>query len=71
MPDNYTISYLNLPYKVFGFTIYDGEDDFYTIYLNSRHSIFEQEKTFRHELNHILCGDLRQNVNINEIEFIR
>lgn len=71
MPDNYTINYMDLPYKVFGFTLYDKADDFYTIYLNSRHSEFEQRKTLKHEMNHILCGDLVSDVNINEIEFMR
>lgn len=71
MPDNYNIFYANLPNKVFGFTLYNGEDDFYSIYLNARHSYYENQKTLRHELNHILCGDLIRNVNINEIEHVR
>lgn len=71
MPDNYTVFYINLPPKIFGFTIYNGEDDYYTIYLNAKHSYYEQEKTFKHELKHILCGDLSNIVNVNEIEFLR
>lgn len=71
MPENYTIFYVNLPNKVFGFTVYSSEDDYYSIFLNSRHSWYEQQKTLDHELNHILCGDLIRNVNINEIEYVR
>lgn len=71
MPENYTINYLNLPYKIFGFTLYDGAEDYYTIYINLRHSYQEQKKAIKHELNHILYGDLLHNVDVNEIEFLR
>lgn len=71
MPDNYTITYMNMPFKIFGFTLYDGNDDYYTIFVNARHSFYEQQKTLKHELNHIIQGDLKSNVNINEIEFCR
>lgn len=71
MPDNYTINYTNLPYKVFGFTIYNGEEDFYSIFVNIRHSYAEQMKTIKHELNHIINGDCREFVRVNDIEYIR
>lgn len=71
MPDNYTVIYKNLPYKIFGFTIYNGEDDYYTIYINIRHSVIEQKRTFKHEINHIISNDFKRIVNVNNIEFLR
>lgn len=71
MPENYNIFYIDLPNKIYGFTLYDKADDFYSIYLNSRHSYYENQKAFEHEMNHIILGDLKRPVDINKIEYVR
>lgn len=68
MGDNFQVIYLNLPYKVNGFTVYNACDDFYTIVLNARLSYSNWEKTFKHELKHITHDDFIKFKNVNKIE---
>lgn len=49
------IRYVNLPLSVKAYTLTDPNDDF-NIYINSNHSIDEQEKAKAHELSHIEKG---------------
>jgi hypothetical protein len=66
--DNYAVFFVNLPYKVHGFTIHDGCDDFYTIILNSRLSHFSNIETLKHELQHITNNDFIRFKEVNNIE---
>lgn len=66
--DNFIVIYDNLPYKVRGFTLYHAGDDYYTIILNSRMSYNCNQKTFLHELKHILKSDFIKCKNVQEIE---
>ena len=68
MIENINTVYENLPFKVNGFTIYDAADDYYTIVLNSRKSSFINEKTYKHELNHITNGDFVTVKNVDMLE---
>lgn len=71
MQDNYRTVYRDLPYKCRGFLLYDGEDDYYTIVLNSRMSQFVQKKTFEHELEHIRNNDIFSSLSANQLEILR
>lgn len=66
--DNYNIIYGNLPYKVRGFTMHNGSDDFYTIILNARMSYSQNKLTLKHELQHISNGDIFSGRDVNFIE---
>lgn len=68
MIDNCNIVYKNLPVKIKGFAMHDAVDDFYTIVLNSRHSSNLLEKTFEHELKHIVKDDFILSKDVNLIE---
>lgn len=68
MINNYIMIYKNLPFKINGFIMYDAEDDYYTIVLNSRLSFSENKKTFEHELKHILNGDFLKIKNVGILE---
>ena len=68
MDENFNVVYLNLPYKVNGFTLYNASDDYYTIILNSRMSYDCWKKTFRHELQHITNDDFIKFKNVGRIE---
>lgn len=57
MVNNYKTIFLNLPWKVSGFIMYDSVDDYYTIVLNSRSTYEQNKKTFEHEIQHILNKD--------------
>lgn len=59
---------VDLPPKIKGFT--QNVDCYYTIFLNARHSRETQEKTFRHELEHIK-KDYGVEISVDEIESIR
>ena len=66
--DNINVIYMNMPCKIKGFAVYNTAEDFYTIVLNSRHSISQNQKTYQHELTHIKNGDFYSDANINLIE---
>ena len=53
---DYACRYMDLPHSVKGFVLKD-EEDFYTIYINARHSDKIQKETIKHELSHILRDD--------------
>lgn len=68
MFDNYKTIYLNLPYKVNGFIMYDSADDYYTIVLNSRSTYKQNKRTFEHEIQHIINNDFAHNRNVGILE---
>lgn len=70
MVENYITIFRNLPYKINGFIIYDAEDDYYTIVLNSRSSYEQNRKTFEHEIQHILNNDFSNYRDVNLLEAI-
>jgi len=45
-----------------------GEDNFYSIYVNSNLPFETQKEAVKHELRHILRGDFQNNLSIQEIE---
>ncbi len=70
MVENYITIFRNLPYKINGFIIYDAEDDYYTIVLNSRSSYEQNRKTFEHEIQHILNNDFSNYRDVNLLEAV-
>ena len=68
MLDNYHTIYLNLPYKIKGFCVYNSCEDYYTIVLNSRLSYAQNIKTFWHELKHIKNSDFYSELAVNTLE---
>lgn len=70
MVENYITIFRNLPYKINGFIIYDAEDDYYTIVLNSRSSYEQNRKTFEHEIQHILNNDFSNYRDVNSLEAV-
>lgn len=68
MIDNYKVIYKNLSTKVKGFIMYLGEDDYYTIILNSRMSYDSNVKTLHHELMNIKNNDFIKYKNVGVIE---
>ena len=66
--DNINVIYMNMPCKIKGFTVYNTAEDFYTIALNTRHSSSQNQKTYEHELSHIINGDFYSDASINLIE---
>jgi len=70
MIENYITIFRNLPYKINGFIIYDAEDDYYTIVLNSRSSYEQNRKTFEHEIQHILNNDFSNYRDVNLLEAV-
>lgn len=66
--ENIVVVYMNLPYSVNGFTLYNAAEGFYTIVLNSRLSYQEQIKTYEHELRHIKNGDFYSGKSVETIE---
>lgn len=65
--DNISVFYVNLPYKVKGFTLFDGFMH-YTIMLNSRLSYDTQIETLNHELSHIYNEDFRKCHDVDLLE---
>jgi hypothetical protein len=65
--DDYYVRFINLPITVKGLTVVD-ETGFYNIYINSRLSYEEQERTKAHELEHIKRGDFSSYATLEEIE---
>lgn len=68
MLQNYSTIFLNLPYKIRGFAVYNTCEDFYTIVLNSRLSYAQNIKTYLHELEHITNDDFNSKLTVNELE---
>lgn len=63
------VIYVNLPCSVRGFVV--NNCGFYTIVLNSRLSMEENRKTYKHELEHIINDDFNKFDAIDIIEKIR
>lgn len=70
MLDNCSTIYLDLPYKIKGFAVYNTCEDFYTIVLNSRLSYAQNVKTYIHELEHITNDDFYNSVDVSMLETI-
>ena len=68
MDYNYYVTYENMPARIKAFTV--ENDDQYIIVLNSRHSREQNEKSFKHELSHIINGDFNKETNTDIIEFL-
>lgn len=68
MFDNCSTIYLNLPYKIKGFAVYNTCEDFYTIVLNSRLSYTQNLSTYMHELKHIENNDFYNTLDVNTLE---
>lgn len=58
---------LDMPEKTKGFTKYNSEEDFYTIFLNAKLNYEQQQKAFKHELKHIKDNDFK-GYEIEQIE---
>lgn len=65
--DEVQVIVTDLPCRCAGFTIYDGILN-YTIYINARHNYEKQQYTLRHELSHIIRGDLDSYKTASDIE---
>lgn len=50
------IRFMDLPFTVKAFTVYDPCEDFYNVFVNKRLTSFEQEKAIKHEIEHIKRG---------------
>lgn len=71
MKDNFRCICVDMPTSVKGAVAYDPADDFYTIYINARHSQSQQLLTYYHELNHIKKEDVSKiGANIGYLEVI-
>ena len=63
----YTVRLVDLPPKVRGMVVKDGDD--LTIILNSRLSREQNMKTYLHEKRHIERGDFdKEGMDVNQIE---
>ncbi|RHR72594.1 hypothetical protein DWW50_09775 [Eubacterium sp. AF15-50] len=69
--DNFRVLFVDMPISIKGFVGYDPADDYYTIYINSRHSQSQWLITYFHELKHIENGDfLNKGLNVGYLELI-
>lgn len=66
----YRVVMLDLPTTVRGYVLrtFDG---FCTIVLNSKLNIWQNRKSFKHELDHLLNGDFDSDLTATEIEAMR
>lgn len=64
---DYRIIMLDLPTTVKGYVL-QTFDGFNTIVLNSRLNVWQNRKTLRHELDHIINDDLHADLTAAEIE---
>lgn len=67
MVNNTRVIYIDMPVTIKAYTMPD-EMGFYTIYLNSKLSIEQNELSYLHELKHINNGDYDNKGNVNLIE---
>ena len=70
MLDNCITIFQNLPYKIKGFAVYNSNEDYYTIVLNSRLSYDQNLKTYIHELKHITNNDFYSGLSATILESI-
>ncbi len=68
MSDGIIVRLVDLPCRVRGFVLANGEDDSYNIYLNSRLSVDEQKKALLHEMRHIRQKDFDKGGDVSAIE---
>ena len=69
--DNFRPIVLDMPLPIKGTIGYDPVEDYYTIYINARHSQCQQLLSYFHELRHIEKEDLkRNNINVGYLETI-
>lgn len=68
MKDNFRCICIDMPTSVKGTVAYDSVEDFYTIYINARHSQSQQLLSYFHELKHINEDDFNFNGNICVLE---
>lgn len=69
---NVNVRYCDFPYNIRGFVVRKCEDDvYYTVMLNSRLSFEQQQKTYLHELEHIVQDDFSSCMSVDQIERIR
>lgn len=54
-----------------GTVVRNGEDDGYTIVVNTRSSYEQQQETIRHERKHIENGDFEYIGDVGELEMLR
>ena len=66
--DDSHVLFQDLPCRIKGFTQRNYEDGHYTIVLNSRISVEEQQCAYLHEIQHIINKDFAKN-SANKIEF--
>jgi len=64
---NYCIRYINLPCRLSGVTVMDGEG-FFNIYINSRLDYYHQQAAIQHEITHIIRGDFFREEKLEQIE---
>lgn len=69
MKDNFRFVCIDMPTSVKGTAVYDPAEDFYTIYINARHSQSQQLMSCFHELKHLEKEDFqRKNIDIGYLE---
>jgi len=66
--DNVNVVYLDMPNNIKSYVIAKG--DYYTIILNSRLSVEQNEISYHHEVDHILNGDYEKRCNSDLIEIM-
>ncbi len=64
---DYHVYYIPLPTGVHGAVVM-GEDDYFSIYINSNLPQDKQKVTFLHEIKHITNNDFHNGLPIKEIE---
>lgn len=67
--ENIRTAYFNLPNSIKAFTI-ATPDGWFTICLNQNHSHEQNLISYKHELEHILCGDFDKKCSADLIEII-
>lgn len=56
----FNVIILDMPSKAKGFTKYNSEEDFYTIFLNAKLNYEQQQSAFEHEIRHIEYKDFNR-----------
>lgn len=71
--NEYRTIYMDMPVAAKGFVIktFDNGEDYYTVVLNPKYNWEQNQKTYKHELEHIECGDLDGHGDPNSIERLR
>ena len=71
IPDaDYFVRVVPFPVDCVGGAVTPNDDGTYSIYINANADIFRQRKAYRHEVDHIINGDLYSTRPISEIEDI-